>query len=64
MNAIRDWLKGKKTYITAAVGFAGAVVAWANGDINTMGLLAATWAAVQACFIRAGIVNEVGKGQG
>jgi hypothetical protein len=63
MNAIRDRLKGKKTYITAAIGILGAVVAWADGQMGTMGLLAAVWAAAQACFIRAGIATEVQKAQ-
>ena len=61
METIRNWLRGKKTYLTAAIGLLGAVVAWADGDINTTALLAAVWAAAQACFIRAGIANEVGK---
>ena len=59
MNNVREFLKGKKTYITAAIGLLGAVVAWADGDINGVALLAATWAAAQACFIRAGVANEV-----
>ena len=63
MNKIRTWLKGKKTYITAGIGLAGALVAWADGDLNTTGLLAALWAAVQACFIRAGVANEIDKAQ-
>ena len=63
MNKVRDFLKGKKAYITAAIGLAGAVVAWADGQIGTAGLLAAVWAAAQACFIRAGIANEVSKAQ-
>jgi hypothetical protein len=63
MNRVRDWLKGKKTYITAAIGLAGAVVAWADGDINGMALLAAVWAAAQSCFIRAGVASEVAKTQ-
>jgi len=63
MNAIRDWLKGKRTYLTAAVGLAGAVIAWADGQIDGVALLAAVWAAAQACFIRAGIANEVAKAQ-
>jgi hypothetical protein len=61
MNKLREFLKGKKTYITAAIGLLGAVVAWADGDINTTALLAALWAAAQACFIRAGVANEVQK---
>ena len=63
MNKIRDILKGKKAYITAGIGLLGAVVAWADGQIGTAGLLAAVWAAAQACFIRAGIANEVAKTQ-
>ena len=48
MNKVREFLKGKKAYITAAIGLAGAVVAWADGQIGTAGLLAAVWAAAQA----------------
>lgn len=55
MNRVREFLKGKKTYITAAVGLAGAVVAWADGQIDTVALLAAAWAAAQSAFIRAAI---------
>jgi len=61
MNKIREFLKGKKAYLTAAIGLLGAVVAWADGQIDTVALLAAVWAAAQACFIRAGITNEVQK---
>ena len=61
MQSIRDFLKGKKTYLTAAIGLLGAVAAWANGDINGIGLLAAIWAAVQACCIRAAVGTEVQK---
>jgi len=64
MNKVRDFLKGKKAYITAAIGLLGAVAAWADGQIGTAGLLAAAWAVAQACFIRAGIANEVQKAQG
>ena len=63
MNKVREFLKGKKAYITAAIGLAGAVVAWADGQINGVALLAAVWATAQACFIRAGIANEVQKAQ-
>ena len=59
MNKLREFLKGKKAYITAVIGLAGAVIAWAHGQIDGVALLAAVWAAAQACFIRAGIANEV-----
>jgi hypothetical protein len=63
MNKVREFLRGKKAYLTAAIGLLGAVIAWADGDINGVALLAAIWAAAQACFIRAGIANEVAKAQ-
>ncbi len=63
MNKVRDWLKGKKTYSAAAAGVLGAVMAWADGDISLVGLAGAAWAAVQTCFIRAGVANEVAKAQ-
>jgi len=63
MERIRDFLRGKKTYLTAAFGLFGAVIAWADGDINLTALLAALWAAAQACFLRAGVANEAAKAQ-
>jgi len=63
MNRIREWLKGRKSYIMATIGLLGAIVAWAEGSISGTGLLAALWAAVQTCFLRAGLANEVAKTQ-
>ncbi len=63
MNKVREFLRGKKAYITAAIGLAGACVAWADGQIDTVALLAAVWAAAQAVFIRAGIASAVAKAQ-
>ena len=63
MNRIRAFLKGKKSYIVAVLGFLGAVVAWSENEISGTGLLSALWAAIQTCFIRAGISNEVAKAQ-
>jgi small-conductance mechanosensitive channel len=63
MNKVRTFLQGKKTYITAAIGLLGALAAWADGQIDTVALLASVWAAAQAIFIRAGIASEVAKSQ-
>jgi len=63
MTKVREFLKGKKAYIMAAIGLLGAVAAWADGQIDGVAMLAAIWAAAQACFIRAGIANEVAKAQ-
>lgn len=61
MNTIREFLRGKKAYITAAIGLAGAVLAWADGQIDGVALIASVWAAAQAIFIRAGIANELAR---
>ena len=57
MSKIREWLKGKKAYLTIVVGVVGAVIAWADGSIDLMGLLTAVWAAASVAFIRAGIAK-------
>ena len=57
MERMRNWLKGKKSYIAAAIGLVGAIIAWADGQIDNVALLASIWAAMQVCFIRAGIGN-------
>ena len=46
-------------YITATIGLLGAVIAWADGQVDGVALAAAA----QTCFIRAGIANEVAKTQ-
>ncbi|HAU38863.1 MAG TPA: hypothetical protein DCX07_14245 [Phycisphaerales bacterium] len=61
IDRIRNSLRGRKAYLTAALGLLGAVVAWADGQIDTLALLAAVWAATQACFLRAGIGNAIAK---
>ena len=63
METIREFLKGKKTYLTAAIGLLSAMAAWADGQISGAGLLASLWAAAQACFLRAGLANEIAKSQ-
>ena len=57
MTKIREFLKGKKTYITAAIGLMSAIVAWSEGQIDAVALASAVWAALQMCFIRAGIAK-------
>ena len=63
LQQLRDFLKGKKTYITAAIGILGALAAWSDGQINGVGFATAVWAALQTCFIRAGLGNELAKPQ-
>jgi len=58
LTRVRTWLKGKKTYLTAAAGALGALDAWADGQLDGLALLAALWAAAQAAFLRAGIAKR------
>ena len=64
MTKFRNFLSGKKTYLTAAIGVLGAVIAFGDGQIDVTALVAAIWAAAQTCFIRVGITNEVQRTQG
>lgn len=54
---IRAFVDGYKTYITAAIMLAGAIVAWAAGEIDGEAFVVAIYAALQAMFIRAGIAK-------
>ena len=63
MNAIREFLKGKKTYIVAAVGIVSAVVAWSEGGIDTQALVAAIWAGIASMTIRAGVDSASAKNE-
>lgn len=58
VNTVREFLIGKKTYITAAIGILGAVMAWSQGQIDGIGLIAMVWAALQTCFIRAAVTES------
>ena len=58
MKSVREFLQGKKAYITAVIGIAGALLAWSQGQIDTPGFLAAIWAALSVIFIRAGVATE------
>lgn len=54
---MRDWLRGKKTYLVAAAGIIAALASWSSGDIDTAKLIESVWGAVLAVTIRAGITN-------
>jgi quinol-cytochrome oxidoreductase complex cytochrome b subunit len=61
LTKVQDWLRGRKTYITAAIGVLGALAAFADHQIDLPGLLAAVWAAAMVCFNRAGVNNAVNQ---
>lgn len=59
-STIREFLAGKKTYITAVIALATAVVAWAEGGLTNEALVVAVFAALQTIFIRAGVSKVAG----
>lgn len=50
-----DWMKGKKTYVLAALGALTVIVTWMVGDITTKEMLEGVWASGIAAAIRNGI---------
>lgn len=64
MDKLREYLKGKKSYIVAGIGLASALVAWIEGGLSNTELIAAVFAAAQAVCLRAGIDNAVNKTAG
>lgn len=55
MTKVKEWLAGKKTYLTAIAGLITAVVAWSTGEIGDVDALVAIYACIQTCWIRAAI---------
>jgi hypothetical protein len=56
-----EWLKGKKTYITAVLGMLATGIAYLNGEVGGAVAIAAIWTALQTAFLRAGITTAVTK---
>ena len=58
MGAVVDWLKGKKTYITAIAGALAAVGGWLGGEMSIVGMFQSVWAALSVVFIRLGVTKS------
>ena len=59
------WLAGKKTYLTAAVTIATAVVAYLAGEMDLQGLIQAVSTAAIGAFLRAGVAKaEISASRG
>lgn len=58
---IREFLKGKKAYLTALAGIITAVIAWAEGSLNNTEVITAIFGALSVVFLRSGIANDVSK---
>lgn len=59
LQTIRDFLAGKKTYITAVVGILTALIAWSGGELTDLQVIGAIWVALQVIFIRSGNKKDV-----
>ena len=57
MQKIKDWLKGKKSYLVAVGAILGVVVAWSAGEMGDLAAIQAVVAAVMAMTLRAGIAK-------
>ena len=57
MNKLAGILKGKKTYVTAAIGIATAVGSYLVGDLSAVQALQIVWNGLLAIFIRNGVAS-------
>lgn len=57
MTKIKEWLKGKKTYIVCAIAIVTVAVAWAEGNITDGAALEALFEAVFGIALRAGVAK-------
>jgi len=56
MGSIREWLKGKKTFLVGISTIIGAIIAWSQGgDLSVC--VQAIITAVLAMTVRAGVTN-------
>lgn len=58
MSGIREFFKGKKTYILAGVAVIVAVQDWAASGAGALELFNAVWLQLSVLFLRAGISSN------
>ncbi len=59
MQAIQQWLVGKKTYLAALAAVVVALTSYANGTTDAWQTIVAIGGAIFAATIRSGISSEV-----
>lgn len=57
MGKLREWLKGKKTYIVCIGAICAAATAWISGEIDMIHAIEAIVAALGALTIHAAVAN-------
>jgi hypothetical protein len=55
LNDLKEFFKGKKTYLLGIVAILTAIAGWASGELTVIEFAKAIWAALVAMGIRAGI---------
>ena len=61
MDKIREWLKGKKSYILGVSAILAAVVSWSTGALDAKEAIGTIMAALMSMSLRAGSANEAQK---
>ena len=61
MQKIKDFLKGKKTYLAAASGILLAAVSFSEDALTLVQVIEVIFAAVLACTVRAGVAKGPAK---
>lgn len=61
ITKIREWLKGKKTYLVAAIAVLSVIVAFANGEVSIVVLIETILAALGLTSIRAAITKMIAE---
>ena len=57
MSEIRDFFRGKKTYLVALAAIAAAILGWSQSEMELPELAQAIVAAILAITLRAGVKN-------
>jgi len=61
MSAIREFFKGKKTYLTCLAAVVAVLIAWSEGAIPDGEAIKDIVMAIVAIFVRAGVTTEINK---
>lgn len=64
MNAIREWLKGKKTYLSIAAAIVASLIAWADGSISNTQLIQSILLVLPFAPLRAGVKTAMAESSG
>ena len=64
MEKIKNWAKGKKTYVLGGVAIIGAIASFLVGDIELTQAAELIWTGLVAMTLRAGVTTTINKAVG